>query len=264
MARKKTSKDLSSNKLFVLAVLVIGLIATVFLTLYGTGILTFAQGFPAAQARNVLTKDTPRSCRQMFNKLRASFNTQCGQRRYNSVADMNKDKQVDLQDFSLLAVNVQSDQWCQGMLDDKTDPCSFPEMPPVCAQIKDNIAAAFNSQCGDENYNAKADINGDGMVSLKDFSELALNYQVQGWCDRVVASSLNVCSLPELSSECSQLFTKISFGFNKQCGELGYDGAADINNDKSVSLKDFSTFALNYKTAGWCQKELSSRVNSCN
>jgi len=62
------------------------------------------------------------SCAIVFNRIQAAFNAPCGDARYDPVADVNKNKIIDIYDAVLLT-SCLSEACCQSILSNTTDPC---------------------------------------------------------------------------------------------------------------------------------------------
>ena len=84
-------------------------------------------------------------CAIVSSKIQNAYGTTCGDALYDKVADLNKDRYVNILDFSILSSN-QNPVQCQAYLDDQTDPCAVPTPIEV-----------------------PGDANGDGVVDSSDF-----------------------------------------------------------------------------------------------
>jgi len=52
------------------------------------------------------------------------YDAECNYPKYNPVADINKDGNIDLQDDFAVRINIYSDTWCQNALNNNTNPCA--------------------------------------------------------------------------------------------------------------------------------------------
>jgi hypothetical protein len=63
------------------------------------------------------------ACDQLYNLIIDHYATACGDANYDKRADANNDGYVSLADYALLYTNYTTSGWCQGQLNDLTDPC---------------------------------------------------------------------------------------------------------------------------------------------
>lgn len=70
------------------------------------------------------------SCQTLLNQIKNVFGATCQNYLYNPVADINKDKIVNILDFSNLAANSNNEAWCQNALNNLSNPCSYSAVIP--------------------------------------------------------------------------------------------------------------------------------------
>lgn len=104
-------------------------------------------------------------CKLLADRITQAFGTKCGDEDYDPVADLNKDREVNMTDSTLLSRNYRQD-WCEEMLSKTESPC-------YCDQLKERIDLAMGSSCGSPNYDPVADLNKDGSVNILDSIEYA-------------------------------------------------------------------------------------------
>lgn len=68
-------------------------------------------------------KNIPASCNLLFSKIKNSFGSSCGSQTYDAVADLNQDRTVDTQDFSLSRGMTANETACKKALEVKNTPC---------------------------------------------------------------------------------------------------------------------------------------------
>jgi hypothetical protein len=66
------------------------------------------------------------SCLNLLEKIKTAFGADCNNPKYDPIADVNKDRKVDIKDIGLVGKNCQDENWCQSKLLDKTNPCAAP------------------------------------------------------------------------------------------------------------------------------------------
>lgn len=101
------------------------------------------------------SKPKGKPCDQLYTLVKDSFGSTCtstpsGKEPYNPVADINKDGQINITDFSLLSSNYSNQSWCQQKLKNTLNPCSLPTSPVLTlnGQSKSNLSGYsrfFNS-----------------------------------------------------------------------------------------------------------------------
>ena len=68
-------------------------------------------------------------CQTLQNKISAAYDSTCGDVNYDPVADIDKDKDVDLYDLTVFNAKAFDEAWCQSRLDDTSVPCATPPPP---------------------------------------------------------------------------------------------------------------------------------------
>lgn len=66
---------------------------------------------------------TPASCTYLSEGLKDVLGAACGEAKYNSVYDLNKDKYIDEKDSVLIVDKIKDEAWCNAMKADNTNPC---------------------------------------------------------------------------------------------------------------------------------------------
>ena len=116
------------------------------------------------------------SCSTLQNLLNDSFDTTCESSKYDPRADFNKDKRINITDFSLFRTNSGNPTWCQAQLESTQNPCA-------CEQLYKVVRASMGGVCGQTKYTKVADINKDERVNITDFSLLRSHYpDDDDWC----------------------------------------------------------------------------------
>ncbi|NIO45153.1 MAG: hypothetical protein GTN36_06420 [Candidatus Aenigmarchaeota archaeon] len=65
----------------------------------------------------------PTSCEILLERVQDHLNTECCQSGYDRVADVNKDKIIDVGDQNLVSQNIYNIEWCDERLNDYSSPC---------------------------------------------------------------------------------------------------------------------------------------------
>ncbi len=73
----------------------------------------------------------PTSCTDLENGLQESWNTTCGDAKYNPVYDLNKDKSINYLDYTLLGTRMNDEAWCKTMKESTEDPCKENHSPKL-------------------------------------------------------------------------------------------------------------------------------------
>ena len=155
-------------------------------------------------------------CFHLYKKISESYNESCGNEWYNPVADVNKDKTVNLLDSGLYGENETNQEWCQARLVETQSPCE---------QV--NVAGS----------------PGQAQEAL---------------VEEIVPEPTSI-----LATDCFHLYEKLVPGYNKSCGDEGYDAVADINKDGTINLLDMGLYGENETNQEWCQERLSETTSPC-
>jgi len=87
---------------------------------------------------------SPKVCQDLFDLVVSKFGTSCGHPNYDPVADINKDKIINIFDLSQVGFYCGSDGiWCQARLDDTTDPCLVIPPPPGDCDVNCNDCSSW-------------------------------------------------------------------------------------------------------------------------
>jgi len=238
------------------------------------------------------------SCFLLLGRIGDSWQKKCGDTAYDPVADLNKDKTVDLLDSGLYSENQTNETWCQQKLNDTTSPCAT----NYCSQLYSKINASWHKSCGDAGYDPVADIDKDKTVGLGDLGIYSGNQTNETWCQQKLnatnspcvacisnwnctawsecansqqtrtCTDLNNCGIntgkPAESQTCSSgscflLLGRIGDSWQKKCGDTAYDPVADLNKDKTVDLLDSGLYSENQTNETWCQQKLNDTTSPC-
>jgi hypothetical protein len=110
-----------------------------------------------------------------YKLLQEAWNSQPGASNWNQVADLNGDGIVDIGDYALLSENYGR----HGTVTLRRRPVPYSRLGDInedglIGQSDfDLLSKAFNSQQGDANYLAAADLDGDGTVDIGDYAILS-------------------------------------------------------------------------------------------
>jgi len=75
------------------------------------------------------------SCIRLINLTSSKFGSKCGDATYDPVADVNKDKVIDMRDIASVTPRCNDDVYCQFILQNKTNPCTAPpEITLTCGE----------------------------------------------------------------------------------------------------------------------------------
>jgi len=77
----------------------------------------------------------------LLGRIGDSWQKKCGDTAYDPVADLNKDKTVDLLDSGLYSENQTNETWCQQKLNDTTSPCELGYNDMQLINISDLLAS---------------------------------------------------------------------------------------------------------------------------
>jgi len=191
--------------------------ASVSFSAEGTGRIEEVQS--AFEPESILTTD----CFHLYEKLVPSYNKSCGDEGYDAVADINKDKTVNLLDMGFYSENEKNQPWCQERLSETTSPCLpvsvsgspgqvqevIVEEPVVeeivvepvliletpCFHLYEKLTPGYNKSCGDELYYPEADINKDGTINLLDLGFYGENETNQEWCQAMLDDTTDPCQI---------------------------------------------------------------------
>jgi len=125
------------------------------------------------------------SCDDLLNLIALHLSQKCGDLDYDPVADVNKDKIIDVADTLTVSPNYTNETWCKNKLNDKTNPCT-------CEDLLNLIKAHFNKKCGDSNYSPIADVNKDKIINILDTSLVGANNNIT-WCQTKLNDKTNPC-----------------------------------------------------------------------
>jgi hypothetical protein len=65
----------------------------------------------------------PESCNNLLELIKSRFGSVCDSPGYNPVADINKDKSINIMDMTTVSSNCGNDEWCKAMLSNNNYPC---------------------------------------------------------------------------------------------------------------------------------------------
>lgn len=203
----------------------------------------------------------PAECQQLSDIFKASYESSCGDVRYNPVADLDKDTHVTIKDSTILFSRSSDAEWCSNALNNVTDPC----MPTECQALLGRIKTSYGGTCllgATANYDPAADLDGSKTIDISDFTIFAINSYNAAWCDEKVNNANDTC-VHEVPAECQQLKSLIIASYTISECDIKYNATADLNKDKSVAPSDMLLLAANLGDAAWCAEKLNNIENPC-
>jgi len=163
----------------------------------------------------------PENCNNLSELVKSKYGTACGNPNYNSIADINKDRVINLADLTTVNSYCGNEQWCQSMINDISDPClitsiatttiipmplpttipttistvttTIPCLPEVCNNLLELVKSKFGTGCGNSNYNFIADINKDRVINLVDLTTVNSYCGNEQWCQMILDDNINPC-----------------------------------------------------------------------
>jgi hypothetical protein len=155
---------------------------------------------PTVEPEKTPSSEAPQSCSELSTRIQVSFRSACGDKNYDSAADVTKDGVINTLDVSQVRQNYMSADWCKSRLADTRDICrqpqpsSSPTSSDQCQQLNIRVTNAFSSACGDSRYDGVADLNRDRNVNTLDISELRRNYSDNSWCEARLTDTTDPCT----------------------------------------------------------------------
>lgn len=187
MKRKKQTNSQKYMPIIISGIIAVVLIAASYYLQFGTAF--------SADAR--MRRRSNKVCQSLSRQLQRSYNSQCGDKKYNQTVDLNKDGIVSALDFSLLSAHITDEAWCSNMQNlENVDACDpqIQDLPQACRYLFIDLQISMNTSCGQENFSQVGDLNDDGLVTALDFSTLASHIQEADWCQQMLESSVDACS----------------------------------------------------------------------
>jgi len=145
-----------------------------------------------------------------------------------------------------------------------------PSTGPKCTLFQTRLEAAWNTSCGDENYDAGVDISGpndisDGTVDYNDLFDYSFNAYDEDWCDTKMSQTNYVC---DAGPVCNTFLSYLLNSWNTSCGDENYDYRVDISGpndipDGTVDYQDLFDYSFNAYDESWCQDKLSTQNYIC-
>ena len=167
-------------------------------------------------------------CLDLTNRINAANGHGCFDPVYDPLADLNKDKTVNMSDSILLGNCGGNEALCQGLWN-PSSPCSY------CQGLKNRIQAAMGKSCFQPGYDPLADVNNpkDKTVNIQD-NILLSNCGVDEACCQGLWNPTSPCSY------CLELKNRIQAAMSRDCFQPGYDPLADVTRpkDKKVRIDD--------------------------
>jgi len=99
---------------------------------------------------------------RIMTELKASFMTKEGDEGFDAKLDFNRDGMINAGDLGMLR---------QKMADNGMAPGPVADEPPAAATV-DSIRNAFFTREGEDGFDAAADLNGDGVINVRDLGML--------------------------------------------------------------------------------------------
>ncbi len=155
----------------------------------------------AEETTTTIPECGPESCQTLLNLATPLWRKTCNDSDYNSTADINKDKIINVVDFMLISAHCGNEEWCQEKLNNPLDPCTTPPCNIESCQklINDSITPLLGKNCSDSEYNPRADIDKDRDIDYTDIQTI-LEHCNDEWCQEKLDNPLNPCSFD--CSEC--------------------------------------------------------------
>jgi hypothetical protein len=215
----------------------------------------------------------PASCQNLLDMLNAAYRSDCNSINYNPVADVDKNKKVDLTDLASVVNSCGNGNWCQSKLNNLTDPCVNSNILPSsttttilcvqsCQDLLDRTKKGFGSKCGDSNYDPVADVDKNKKVDLIDVASVDINCGNGNWCQSKLNDLTDPCmSCPPAS--CQNLLDMLNAAYGSDCNSYKYNPVADVDKNKNINLSDLKTVASHCGDGSWCENQLSSKSNPC-
>jgi hypothetical protein len=167
----------------------------------------------------------PQTCQDLLVLVTSSYGAWCGETKYNPVADINKDKKMDMRDIGIVFGRLCGDAVaCQNAWNNTCDPCLGP-----CGEVCNN----------------NLDDDGDGLID----------------CDDPDCNSDPACPCPP--QVCQNLLNLTQSLFGKTCSSSDYNPVADIDKDKSIGMRDIGLVTTMCNNALACQNAWNNTCNPC-
>jgi len=218
---------------------------------------------------SVKAETVDQECYSLLNVLVASKSTECGDTGYDGYdkrADFNNDRKIDSKDQALLSANYNSESWCKNQMEKEFDPCDIPSnIGSYATNLLAKMTEAYNTKCGDSNYNKIADIDNSKKIDFDDLGIFAMNAEDESWCNTQLQKRWNPCDIPDNIGPYATKFLEIlTNSYRAKCGDLNYNKIADIDNSKEIGFDDLGIFAMNAEDESWCNEQLQKTFDPCN
>lgn len=211
---------------------------------------------------------------QAMDGMRASFHSKAGDDNFNASFDFNSDGVINTGDLGLLREKLAGGAPIGGP-QVEPPPTDDPPAPPTLAEIR----GAFFTREGDENFNAAADLNGDGVVNAGDLGMFkqsmstpvappTVNSDAAGVkigsahttqpvpdvVETMVGTTTSVTSEPsgntqamspdmestQASNTGQNILAQLRSAFFSSQGDDRFSSALDINGDGRINVADFA------------------------
>jgi hypothetical protein len=189
-------------------------------------------------------------CNGLIKGIEDSFHSQSGDANYSAIFDLDDDGQVNIVDEAIAASINGNQAICYPHY---TPPLAVMEEPDApaepeafvhgewCSALYGLFQTAYNNPA---NYNAVADLNNDGVVSVSDFGMLAAIYgngDNAGCYAQFEDPTANFHFDEENHLDidwCNGLWQGIQDSFHSQSGDANYSSIFDLNGDGTIGLID--------------------------
>jgi len=155
---------------------------------------------------------------------------------------------------------------------------TIPSCPPdSCQRLLDLVDSCYGSKCGDSRYDKRADIDKDKDIDVVDLGNVSKRCtgSYGDWCQERLDDPFDPCvttttttstttvATTTIPTNCQILINKVDAAFGTTCGHPRWDGAADVNRDRSVDIIDKSLIETNKYNNAWCLEKLN-QPDPCN
>lgn len=216
--------------------------------------------------------------------LRGAFYSKDGDDRYDARFDFNADGVINAGDLGMLREKLAMN----GPVRDPQPPAAEPQpAPPTLQELRD----AFYTRSGDDNFNAAADLNSDGVVNAQDLAlyrdsmstpvtppqvqavqpdigaaaqptqpvpptivaDPAAPANVKGGDADATEPVVDAAATTQTASHRDNILAQLRAAFFSTRGDDRFDGALDVNGDGRINVGDF--VAARFAALGLNQSE---------
>ncbi len=172
----------------------------------------------AAPQAQTLNAEKPVFGQADLDALLQAWGTVSGQERFASEYDLDGDGSIGANDLAQLLGNFSAEAPFAEPVEDA---------PPTAADVN-NLLAAWGTSAGEERFNARFDLNGDGRVGAHDLAELLGRPPAETATD----------ALPTRQERLSNLLE----AFGSRLGDQQFNSAFDFDGDGVINAADLADF----------------------